>query len=396
MSQYRLFFSWQNDRKETRAVINAALKGAKKTLKADGIELIIDQDTRNRIGKRNIDAEVLDKIRNCDIFLADLTPVVTYEPAPERHELPKHMPNSNVMYEYGYALHAKGENRMIVLASLNKEEDEHIEYMPFDINHDTIMLFSDVKSLVNLHRWIRNIIKDVDEERANQVPQYACELLFQTDDDVSLSDEITIRPQYKKIWYQSAQWREKAKDVTSNNTTAIDVVTNSFKAFQALSNKYQESRAKIVIAKPIGKTINLSMAPIRLMFFNRGSEALDNLKISIMSVDRRVTFDDTNEKKGMSLIRSKSINSTLASEYGIFQNISTLNPKSPYCFDEVFIYAPHDIGSFYLQWSLSSRTYQTEGSLLVHVEPDYVPDVVVNDELAGTEDGVDLIKEEKY
>lgn len=188
MSQYTLFFSWQNDRKDTRSVINAALREAKAALEADGIELVVDQDTRNRTGKRNIDAEVLDKIRHCDIFLADLTPVVTYTPAPERHDLPKHMPNSNVMYEYGYALHAKGENRMIVLA--------------------------------------------------------------------------------------------------------------------------------------------------------------------------------------------------------------TLNPQSLYRFDEVFVHAPHDIGSFYLQWSLSSRTFPAEGSLLVHVEPDYEYDTEVNDELAGTEQVVDLIKEE--
>ena len=129
------------------------------------------------------------------------------------------------------------------------------------------------------------------------------------------------------------------------------------------------------------------------MFLNKGSEALDNLKISVMAVDRRVTFDDTNEKYGMLLIQPKSSDATSASEYGIFQNIATLNPQSTYRFDEVFIHAPHDIGSFYLQWSLSSRTFQTEGNLLVHVEPDYVPDMVENDELAGTEQVVDLIKE---
>lgn len=297
------------------------------------------------------------------------------------------------MHEYGYALHAKGENRMIVLASLNKDDDEHIEYMPFDINHDTITLFTDVKSLGNLHLWIRNIIKDVDEERAKQVPQYACELLFQTDDGLSLSNEMTIRPQYKKIYYQSAKRREMAKAVTYN-TPALDALTNSLNAIQALSNKIQEPMAKIVVARPAGKTTNLSMAPVRLIFFNRGTEALDNLEISVLAVDRQVTFDDTNEKYDIPLIQPKSINATSANEFGIFQNITTLNPQSLYRFDEVFIHAPHDIGSFYLQWSLRSRTFPAEGSLLVHVEPDYEYDTEVNDELAGNEQVVDLIKEE--
>ena len=103
MEQYRLFFSWQNDRKDTKAIIISALKKVEERFKAEGVELFLDQDTRKRVGKRNIDAEVLQKIRDCDIFLADLTPVVTYCPPKEKHDLPKHMPNSNVMYEYGYA-----------------------------------------------------------------------------------------------------------------------------------------------------------------------------------------------------------------------------------------------------------------------------------------------------
>ena len=108
MERYRLFYSWQNDRKETKSVIMSALKNVKDRLAKEGIDLFLDQDTRERIGKRNIDAEVLEKIRKCDIFVADLTPVITYIPPKEQHDLPKHMPNSNVMYEYGYALHAKG------------------------------------------------------------------------------------------------------------------------------------------------------------------------------------------------------------------------------------------------------------------------------------------------
>ena len=160
--QYRLFFSWQNDLKDTKKVINGALRKVAEQLKKEGLELFIDQDTRERVGKRSIDAEVLEKIRKCDIFVADLTPVITYMPPIGSHDLPKHMPNSNVMYEYGYALHAKGENRMIVLASLNKEENEHIEYMPFDINHDTITLFRDENSLRGLYGWIKKIIADVE------------------------------------------------------------------------------------------------------------------------------------------------------------------------------------------------------------------------------------------
>ena len=62
---------------------------------------------------------MLQKICDCDIFVADLTPVaevnVGKEDSFKRNKL---MPNSNVMYEYGFAVGVKGMNRMIALANL--------------------------------------------------------------------------------------------------------------------------------------------------------------------------------------------------------------------------------------------------------------------------------------
>ena len=64
-----------------------------------------------------------------------------------------------------------GENHVIALASLNKKANEHIEFLPFDVNHMTITLFTDANSLSRLGDWIKNIIEHVDEERATYVPQ---------------------------------------------------------------------------------------------------------------------------------------------------------------------------------------------------------------------------------
>lgn len=391
MSQYTLFFSWQNDRKDTRSVINAALREAKAALEADGIELVVDQDTRNRTGKRNIDAEVLDKIRRCDIFLADLTPVVTYTPAPERHDLPKHMPNSNVMYEYGYALHAKGENRMLVLASLNKDDDEHIEFMPFDINHDTIMLFTDLKSLGNLHLWIRNIIKDVDKERAKQVPAKAGSLHFMSEG--CYYDEITIHPRYKKIRYRSSKLRE----ITPEETVLAEKlkpVTDTFDVIQAFTDKMMMPQAKLTQISPLKSKTNHSRVLLQFVFTNDGAEALDNLEISIMPGDSRVSFADSNVEHSSLNVIIKGLHNTNIGGKAVFQHVPTLNPRSVSFFDNVYVHAPHDIGSFNLNWSLNSRDHAARGVLTVHVEPDYEYDTEVNDELAGNEQVVDLIKEE--
>ena len=387
MAEYRLFYSWQNDRKDTKKIIKAALKTAAEILLQDGIVLKVDEDTRERVGKRNIDSEVLEKIRKCDIFLADLTPIITYMPAADRYDLPKHMPNSNVMYEYGYALHAKGENRMIVLASLNKEENEHVEFMPFDINHDTITLFKDENSLRNLHQWIRKIIEDVDHERATYVPKYASAVLFQTDD--GCVDEITIRPRYKWIMYV-AEPPKPTSPILNAQPSLVDIVNNPFKMQQVLMSRMNVVPASVVTVKATTKTTNLSYAPIKLLFENNGSEALDNLHISITSNDERISFTESIENDSLGFLRVRRVTDTFANDEGISQRIDTLNPQMTYSFDEVFVHAPHDIGAFKLQWSLNSRSFSDNGELTIHVEPEYEYETIENDELAGTERVVDL------
>ena len=388
MEQYRLFFSWQSDRKDTKKIIKAALKTAKNKLFKDGIDLLVDEDTRERVGKRNIDAEVLEKIRKCDIFMADLTPVITYFPPKGSHDLPKHLPNSNVMYEYGYAFHAKGEKRMIALASLNKEEDEHLEFMPFDINHDTITLFKDENSLGDLHKWIRKIIEDVDLERDAFVPEHACAILFRTSE--GFTDTITIKPRYKWISYIAKEPKTTVPDETKD-PFAADLISNPFnKMQQALIQRLNVTPFSMTTVKPINKITKMSFASINLLFVNQGNMALDNLHIRIYPSDSRVTFANTNVEDKWGVLNILRDTDTRAGDDGVFQNVTTLNPHDSYFFDEVFVHAPHDIGSFKLLWELSSRSFENNGELTINVEPEYDYNTYENNQLAGTEKIVDL------
>lgn len=88
------------------------------------------------------------------------------------------------------------------------------------------------------------------------------------------------------------------------------------------------------------------------------------------------------------------MHNTIIGGKAVFQHVPTLNPRSVSFFDNVYVHAPYDIGSFNLNWSLNSRDHAAKGDLTVHVEPDYEYDTEVNDELAGNEQVVDLIKEE--
>lgn len=135
MEQYRIFFSWQSDTKGNKGIIKESLKASCQLVSEKfGCEIIIDEATRNVPGMPKIEDTVLEKIDNCDVFVCDVTPVTVLND--------KHMPNSNVIIELGYAIKSKGYSQIIALA---KKGDWKPEQLPFDINHHRIGLFESAK-----------------------------------------------------------------------------------------------------------------------------------------------------------------------------------------------------------------------------------------------------------
>jgi len=122
-----LFYSWQMDRPSDvcRTFIGKALDEAVTILADEGeIALKIDSDTKDEPGTPPISETILRKIRECDIFLGDMTFVAQ---AGE-----KLIPNPNVMGEYGYALHAKGLRRILLVMN---EAYGPAKELPFDLHH---------------------------------------------------------------------------------------------------------------------------------------------------------------------------------------------------------------------------------------------------------------------
>jgi hypothetical protein len=111
----RVFFSWQSDRPQKRNFIRTALDTAAKQL---NFELTLEDAIADAI---------LTKIRSADAFVADLTFVDDGESA-ERRKLP----NPNVMLEYGYALHALGDSKIV---GLFNDSYGHPNQLPFDLSH---------------------------------------------------------------------------------------------------------------------------------------------------------------------------------------------------------------------------------------------------------------------
>ncbi|HGS5804003.1 TPA: hypothetical protein ACMD0U_000257 [Vibrio parahaemolyticus] len=127
----RVFYSWQSD---TEAKFNrhfqldclkAAVKQINRELELDE-PLREDHDTKGETGSPDIASTILNKIENCEVFLADITFVC-------HSERERALSNPNVLIELGYAMHAIGSGRIINImnTAFGKPEGN----IPFDLAH---------------------------------------------------------------------------------------------------------------------------------------------------------------------------------------------------------------------------------------------------------------------
>src|SRR4051812_15217127 len=103
----KVFWSWQSDHpgKIARHFVRYALEQAINDLKQEpeieeaGRDVELDHDRKGVPGSPDLAAVILEKIRNSNVFVADVTPVGQVDGSPE-----KRLINSNVAIELGYAL----------------------------------------------------------------------------------------------------------------------------------------------------------------------------------------------------------------------------------------------------------------------------------------------------
>jgi hypothetical protein len=132
----RVFYSWQSDRRQNRTFIRTALDAAaaelqeQLTLDEPQREIRIDQDTQGLSGSPAIGEAILTKIRSTDVFVADLTFIDNG--GDDSNSNARRTPNPNVMLEYGYALHALGDGRIICVFN---EQFGQPDELPFDLAH---------------------------------------------------------------------------------------------------------------------------------------------------------------------------------------------------------------------------------------------------------------------
>lgn len=134
-----IFFAWQADRpkKLNHYLIRDAAKDACARITADPQKdwnVTLDSDTQGTPGMCDIPNTILDKIRKCDVFLADLTLVAETEGEPS-----KHLPNANVVFELGYAARQLGFKSLIGVVN---EAFGRVEGQVFDIKRRACLKYA--------------------------------------------------------------------------------------------------------------------------------------------------------------------------------------------------------------------------------------------------------------
>lgn len=133
----KVFYAWQSDRalrlckNFIRQALDEAAAKIGKDLSIEEAErqILIDQDTQGVPGSPAVADVILEKIRTADIFIGDLTFI---DEMNGRSPGDTGIPNPNVMLEYGYALHALGDRRIIAVMNSSYGAPDKL---PFDLSH---------------------------------------------------------------------------------------------------------------------------------------------------------------------------------------------------------------------------------------------------------------------
>lgn len=125
----RIFYSWQSDRERNACgrFIALALASAIEALQPHYTgELLLDSDTAGVAGTPPVSETILGKIRDCDIFIGDVSFVGATSDGK------KLLPNPNVMIEFGYARHALDDQQIILVMNTAFGSERNL---PFDLAH---------------------------------------------------------------------------------------------------------------------------------------------------------------------------------------------------------------------------------------------------------------------
>lgn len=167
-----VFYSWQSDRRKTKKYIHTALESAMKKLKNEGTLLDsprLDRDTKDVNGAPDIVGTILAKIRDADIFIADVSIVGELSGG-------KSVINQNVAYELGYACGRLGDDKMILVFD---KASGNASNLPFDIRNRRLTFCNSTESPNEFEANVAGIIGGMlNTPNANKLDLDAAEMVI--------------------------------------------------------------------------------------------------------------------------------------------------------------------------------------------------------------------------
>ena len=234
MYKFTIFFSWQSDLPDNRKIIRDAIKATCQKLKEDnGYVIEIDEATRNLPGAPKIEDSILEKIDVCDVFVCDITPITIHEN--------KQYPNSNVVYELGYAMKALGDKLIILLAKSGNWTESQL---PFDFNHRRIGKFSSAKDC-NLDFEIKSCLEHfIKKGKCSNSIRYRREILGNKLKDIfssiisSLSFHLKEKEVYKATEESTIMFARRMS-IAYPGDRGVVIYTNRHKIIKSIAKLLQ-------------------------------------------------------------------------------------------------------------------------------------------------------------
>lgn len=368
---FTVFFSWQSDVPENSNILRSFIKASIKNFETTHhVNVLYDEASRSVVGSQKVEEVILKKIRACDIFIADITPITRIETEEEKKKRIKLLPNPNVAFELGYAMHCLPMEQVLIVLPSGISHGQ----LPFDFNHNRLIEFDEQTN-------------PMDEEIEKSLAFCMKTRTSQVDVIVVNPEDKILRPQYKQTKFIAE--RHKHND--------IDSPFASIKQFQESMNQVVTPFRHVNIAKAqvIRKEINHSYSPIHLVIQNNNDVAIDNIDFEVICNQKGVSIVENNVKDQFSSIHSFRINSSYVVEETntVIKHINTMNPQTIFMLDPFYLKVPYDCESISLEWHVSSRQGSFRGKIDMQVEAEVKDvDFVYNDAKIGDDYFSDYIE----
>lgn len=308
------FYSWQSDTNDkfNKKLIEKAIKAAIKRLEKKYPNLLFKPiitraDDPKRAGTSNIVNTINSLIKNCDIFIADLSYVSQYDPFSDGEaRATKGAINSNVATELGQAKALIGDERIIrVMNSTFGSPKTGID-LPFDIQQDRSPFeYSAAEGI---------------EEAALEVELNKLSEFFY----VAISNIVREHEAMQKERYKPFLTHKKWSELVDQHVPYISINSHEIKKQQLIAQVHTpKSATRIVGVSGIGKSRfvleSLRESPLSVLYYDVDSQNMDKIAdriIDLTAEGEAFTFiiDNTEadfHEKLSRIIKRSSSNSTL-------------------------------------------------------------------------------------